>query len=176
MLKIYAGTVNNIKPKLKELATKHKLTQIKFTKNILSEKLYGLFYTPSVYYFLYNKELFSDKDSIKRFVDYCNNTNSLIVCIIEETIDKKSSFYKQLKNEIIEVGSGNKTIDHKEEILRDLSYVYKVDNSKFISVLFALSYTRYGQASNFVLNLILTGRLNNVDIAKKLLVAILTNK
>lgn len=175
MLKVYIGNLTSIKYKLKELASKNNISKIKFSKNIMNEKLYGLFYKPTLFYFLYDKELFKDKDSIDNFIKFAESTDSIIVCILEEELDRKTIIYKKLKQYIEEINNTKtKRVDEKSEILKDLSYIYNIDNSKFISTLFALSYSKYKQSAGFVLSLILTGRMNNTELAKKLFITLAT--
>ena len=175
MLKVYIGNLVSIKYKIKELASKNNISKIKFSKNIMSEKFHGLFYKPTLFYFLYDKELFKDKDSIDNFIKFAESTDSIIVCILEEELDKKTSVYKKLKQYIEEINNTKtKKIDEKSEILKDLGYIYNIDNSKFISILFALSYSKYKQSAGFVLSLILTGRMNNTELAKKLFITLAT--
>lgn len=170
MLKIYTGNINDIKKEMNKLVSKYNLSKIKFSKNILNEKFYGFFYEPSLFYFFYSKEFFKDKETIQRFIEFCENTDSLIICISEEPLDKKTIQYKNLKSYIVELTIQNKT-NKKSENLDD---IYNIENKDFISVLFSLSYSKYRQAAGFVLNLILTGRLNNIDIAKKLFLVLAT--
>ena len=86
-------------------ATEPKATELlleveKFSKNIMSEKFHGLFYEPTLFYFLYDKELFKDKETIDNFIKFAESTDSIIVCIIEEELDKKTIVYKKLKQYI----------------------------------------------------------------------------
>lgn len=174
MLKIYQGDIKLIKKEIEKLFRNSKVSKIKFSKNIMSEKFHGLFYEPTLFYFLYDKELFKDKDSVDNFIKIAESTDSIIVCIIEEELDKKTIVYKKLKPYIKAVTTKKKKIDEKTLILKDLSYVYEVDNSKFISTLFSLSYGKYSQQAGFVLSLILTGRMNNTELAKKLFLTLAT--
>lgn len=175
MLKVYQGDIKLVKKEIEKLFRNSKVSKLKFSKNIMSEKFHGLFYEPTLFYFLYDKELFKDKDSIDNFIRFAENTDSIIICILEEELDKKTIVYKKFKP-YIETISNNKQskVDYKAEILKDLSYVYLVDNSKFISILFALSYSKYKQSAGFVLSLILTGRMNNTELAKKLFITLAT--
>ena len=170
MFKVLVGNITIAKDKLNQYLSNSTLTKIKFTKNILSEKFYGLFYEPHICYFLYDKELFKDKETIQRCIEFCENTDSLIICICEEPLDKKTIQYKNLKPYIEELTIQNKTNKKSE----DLSNIYNIENKDFTSVLFSLSYGKYRQSAGFVLNLILTGRLNNMDIAKKLFLVLAT--
>ena len=175
MLKIYQGDIKLVKKEIEKLFRKSKVSKMKFSKNIMSEKFHGLFYEPTLFYFLYDKELFKDKETIDNFIKFAENTDSIVVCILEEELDKKTIVYKKLKQYIEEINNTKtKKIDDKAEILKDLSYVYLVDNSKFISILFALSYSKYKQSAGFVLSLILTGRMNNTELAKKLFITLAT--
>lgn len=175
MFQIYHGNLTSIKYKLKELASKYNISKIKFSKSIMSERLYGLFYEPTLYYFLYDKSLFADKETIEGFIQFAESTDSILVCILEEQLDKKTVQYKKLKQYITEINNTeHKKTDEKTEILKDLSYTYNIENNRFISVLFALQYSKYSKPAGFVLSLILTGRLNNIDIAKKLFITLCT--
>lgn len=177
MLKIYQGDIKLVKKEIEKLFRNSKVSKIKFSKNIMSEKFHGLFYEPTLFYFLFDKELFKDKETIDNFIKFAESTDSIIVCILEEELDKKTIVYKKLKQYIEEINNTTtKKIDEKAEILKDLAYVYLVDNSKFISILFSLSYGKYSQQAGFVLSLILTGRMNNTELAKKLFVTLATMK
>lgn len=174
MLRIYQGELKPIKKEIEKLFRNSKVSRCKFSKDIRSEKFHGLFYEPFLCYFLYDKELFKDKDSLDSFTKFAESTDSIIVCIIEEELDKKTIVYKKLKPYIKEVTTKKKKVDEKTLILKDLSYVYDIDNSKFISTLFSLSYGKYSQQAGFVLSLILTGRMNNTELAKKLFITLVT--
>lgn len=176
MLKIYQGDIKLVKKEIEKLFRNSKVSKLKFSKNIMSEKFHGLFYEPTLFYFLFDKELFKDKETIDDFINFCNNTQSIIVCVLEEELNKKTIVYKKFKPYIKAITTKKKKIDEKTIILKDLSYVYLVDNSKFISILFSLSYGKYSQQAGFVLSLILTGRMNNIELAKKLFVTLATMK
>ena len=176
MLRIYQGDLKTIKEEIEKLFRNSKVSKLKFSKNIMSEKFHGLFYEPTLFYFLYDKELFKDKETIDNFIKFAENTDSIIVCILEEEeLDKKTIAYKKLKQYIEEINNTKtKKVDEKSEILKDLNYIYNIDNSKFISTLFSLSYSKYKQSAGFVLSLILTGRMNNTELAKKLFITLAT--
>ena len=176
MLKIYQGDIKLVKKEIEKLFRNSKVSKLKFSKNIMSEKFHGLFYEPTLFYFLYDKELFKDKETIDNFIKFAESTDSIIVCIIEEELDKKTIVYKKFKPYIKTIELKQSKVDYKAEILKDLSCVYLVDNSKFISILFALSYSKYKQSAGFVLSLILTGRMNNTELAKKLFITLATMK
>ena len=177
MLRIYQGDLKTIKEEIEKLFRNSKVSKLKFSKNIMSEKFHGLFYEPTLFYFLYDKEFFKDKEIIDNFIKFAESTDSIIVCIIEEELDKKTIIYKKFKPYIKTISTNKQNkVDYKAEILKDLSCVYLVDNSKFISILFSLSYSKYKQSAGFVLSLILTGRMNNTELAKKLFITLATMK
>lgn len=173
MLKVYVGNLKLIKSEINKLSTEYNL-DIKFSKNILAETMYGLVYQPHIYYFLYTKELFPDKDAIERFIIFANKTNSTIICVVDGAIDKKTIFYKLLKQYITEINNTDNKTNNKELVLADLKNVYEIEDSKFISTLFSLSHSKYGQQADFVLNLILTGRMSRIPLAKKLFILLAT--
>ena len=117
-------------------------------------------------YFIYDSKLFSNKETIESFIKRTTETKTTYICIAE-TIDKKSSFYKQTKQYIKDFKLDNNTIDVKD-IIKNPYLLYKCDNT--ISMLYKLYYhykfkndSRGMFVSSFCINYILTGKLLNVN-------------
>lgn len=175
MIDVYVGELSSIHRSISSLSNKVNM-EVKYSKDITKEQFYGFFYKPSIYYFLYNKEQFTDSKYIDTFIANCINSDSYIICVVDDVIDKKSKFYKKCKDYITEFPTNIIEVNYKDMVLKDLSSIYNVENSKFVSVMYSLGYGKYAYQSGFVCNLILTGKISNIDIAKKLFILLCTMK
>ena len=83
-------------------------------------------------------------------------------------IDKK--FYRRVKDYVIEFPVEKVETNYKNMILSDLANVYRIEDSKFVSALYSLMFSKYSYQAGFICNLILTGKLANIKLAKKLFI------
>ena len=86
----------------------------------------------------------------------------------DDDIDKK--FYNRAKDYVVEFPVEKVETNYKNMILSDLANVYRVDDSKFVSALYSLMFSKYSYQAGFICNLILTGKLANIKLAKKLFI------
>lgn len=164
MLKIFIGDYNKIKQHIEKQYnnahyTKDIVNEIQHNKGMLKKQY-------NVVYFIYDSKLFSNKETIESFIKRTTETKTTYICIAE-TIDKKSSFYKQTKQYIKYFKLDNNTIDVKD-IIKNPYLLYKCDNT--ISMLYKLYYhykfkkdTKGMLVSSSCINYILTGKLLNVN-------------
>lgn len=112
MLIVYTGDYTAIKQTIEDKAKENNMP-IHYSTDIFNDVKVsmGMFFKPSLIYFVFVPELFKDKETIEQFIALCDNKKTIVICIYE-TIDKRSSFYKTISKNIIEV-QGNKTT--KEE-------------------------------------------------------------
>lgn len=143
MFQLWTGDINLMRKELEKLQKETKLDKIN-VQDVTTLKLWGLYYTPAVYYFLYNPEQQFDTD---KFID----SDSYVICLAED-VDKKS-----LKKYNKYVRTFTKPIQN------NTANLYEVDN--FIAYLYKSKHTK---AAGFVSNLIFTGKITNTDLAKKI--------
>lgn len=179
MLTIYTGDYKTIKETIQSSSN----LPLLYSTNILKDLKFntGLFTKPAVYYFLYFADQFKTKEEIKLLLKYSNKIN--VLCIYE-TIDKRSIFYKELKQCIKEIKASKQSkslLDHykidkseKEKYIKGLSvkndydyrivtkmlsannlkYFADIPASKIITVLYNVYYIRSK-------NKVLAGKLIN---------------
>lgn len=122
----------------------------------------------SVVYFLYDAKQFKDKNDIIALENKCANKE--IYCIIE-TIDKKSSFYKYIKNNLIDISTKELSIKDKADIFfNDISIIKEISDNDMVSFLYALYYNfknnKYKVISGKLINMILCGKVTTKHIKK----------
>ena len=167
MFYVYIGDLKAIHKKIEKVSKENNM-EIKYSKDITKEQFYGFFYKPSVYYFLYNKEQFTDNKYIDAFIARSVKSDSIIICVVDDDIDKK--FYNRAKDYVVEFPVEKVETNYKNMILSDLANVYRVEDSKFVSALYSLMFSKYSYPAGFICNLILTGKLANIKLAKKLFI------
>lgn len=129
----------------------------------------------SVVYFLYDAKQFKDKNDIIVLENKCMNKE--IYCIIE-AIDKKSSFYKYIKNNLIDISTKELSIKDKADIFfNDISIIKEISDNDMVSFLYALYYNfknnKYKVISGKLINMILCGKVTTKHIKKIFLYSIL---
>lgn len=129
----------------------------------------------SVVYFLYDAKQFKDKNDIIALENKCANKE--IYCIIE-AIDKKSSFYKYIKNNLIDMSTKELSIKDKADIFfNDINIIKEVSDSEMVSFLYALYYNfknrKYKTISGQLINMVLCGKVDTTHIKKIFLYSIL---
>ena len=129
----------------------------------------------SVVYFLYDAKQFKDKNDIIALENKCMNKE--IYCIIE-AIDKKSSFYKYIKNNLIDISTKELSIKDKADIFfNDISIIKEISDNDMVSFLYALYYNfknnKYKVISGKLINMILCGKVTTKHIKKIFLYSIL---
>lgn len=129
----------------------------------------------SVVYFLYDAKQFKDKNDIIALENKCMNKE--IYCIIE-AIDKKSSFYKYIKNNLIDMSTKELSIKDKADIFfNDISIIKEISDNDMVSFLYALYYnfknSKYKVISGKLINMILCGKVTTKHIKKIFLYSIL---
>ena len=167
MFYVYIGDLKAIHKEIEKVSKENNM-EIKYSKDITKEQFYGFFYKPSVYYFLYNKEQFTDNKYIDAFIAKSVKSDSIIICVVDDDIDKK--FYRRAKDYVVEFPVEKVDTNYKNMILSDLANVYRIEDSKFVSALYSLMFSKYSYQAGFICNLILTGKLANIKIAKKLFI------
>ena len=181
MIKIYTGDKKLIKQKIQQLANG---MEIKYSRNILSglSKQYGLFFKPSLFYFIFDPSDFNNKDKTETFIKLAEKAKSHVVCIIETPLDKRSSFYKSFNKRIETLGSiqKEKTLDEKvQDFINNIETITNVDEKEAVSFLYKLFYNfRYNnrEAAGYCINLVLTGKIKTDLILKLFLSKILDSK
>lgn len=164
MLKVFIGDYKQIK---QHITKQYK--DIHFANDIVTELQHNKGLLKKQYnavYFIYDAKLFNNKETIEAFLNKTTADKTTYICIAE-TIDKKSSFYKQTKQYIKDFKLDNNTIDVKD-IIKNPYLLYKCDNT--ISMLYKLYYhykfkkdTKCMLISSSCINYILTGKLLNVN-------------
>lgn len=83
---------------INNLAKKNNLA-VKFSKNIIYDlnNSDNLFFEKSFYYFLYDKNLFSDKKTSQMLVDKLNNSENIFIMVGEEPIKQLSKYTQTFK-------------------------------------------------------------------------------
>lgn len=164
MLQILIGDYNKIKQYLEKQYNNTHYTndiaqELQRNKGLLKKQYNAV-------YFIYDAKLFNNKETIEAFLNKTTADKTTYICIAE-TIDKKSSFYKQTKQYIKEFKLDNNAIDVKD-IIKNPYLLYKCDNT--ISMLYKLYYhykfkkdTKGMLVSSSCINYILTGKLLNVN-------------
>ena len=164
MLQILIGDYNKIKQHIEK-----QYNNVHYTKDIVNEIQHNKGMLKKQYnavYFIYDAKLFNNKETIESFIKITIADKTTYICIAE-TIDKKSSFYKQTKQYIKEF----KVVDDSisvDDVVKNPYLLYKSDNT--ISMLYKLYYHykfKNGSKGMFVssscINYILTGKLLNVN-------------
>lgn len=129
MLTVYTGDYNAIKQTIATLADQNHVPVV-YSTDIFNDlrTSRGLFFKPSLLYFLFTPDMFKDKETIENFINLCNKKKTIVVCIYE-TIDKRSVFYKAIGKNIIELHGDNKT---KEEIVFKQLGIKSADIKQYI--------------------------------------------
>lgn len=122
----------------------------------------------SAVYFLYNAKLFKDKADILTLESKC--VYKEVYCIIE-AIDKKSSFYKHIKNTMIDFSKKELSIKDKADLFfKDITIINEVSDSEMVSFLYALYYNfknrKYKAISGKLINMVLCGKVTTKHIKK----------
>ena len=164
MFQIFIGDYKQIKQHITKQYNK-----IHYTKDIMRELQHNKGLLKKQYnavYFIYDAKLFNNKETIEAFLNKTTADKTTYICIAE-TIDKKSAFYKQTKQYIMEF----KLVDNSisvDDVVKNPYLLYKVDNT--ISMLYKLYYHyKFKKCNNGMLvsssciNYILTGKLLNVN-------------
>ena len=164
MFQIFIGDYKQIKQHITKQYNK-----IHYTNNIVQELQHNKGLLKKQYnavYFIYDAKLFNNKETIEAFLNKTTADKTTYICIAE-TIDKKSAFYKQTKQYIMEF----KLVDNSisvDDVVKNPYLLYKVDNT--ISMLYKLYYHyKFKKCNNGMLvsssciNYILTGKLLNVN-------------
>ena len=86
MFYVYIGDLKAIHKEIEKVSKENNM-EIKYSKDITKEQFYGFFYKPSVYYFLYNKEQFTDNKYIDAFIARSVKSDSIIICVVDDDID-----------------------------------------------------------------------------------------
>lgn len=129
-------------------------------------------------YFLYDSNIKLDKKTVKEFDNKVNNLNYDVVCVIENELDKKSSFYKYFKNRIIYIDElPNNDIKKKtKEFIKaskkdKKAILLSLDKDEYVSFYYAVFYSVYGNNkykwfSGYIISQILEGQLQIKDSLK----------
>lgn len=168
VLKVFIGDINKIKKEIRSISDDASM-EIKYTTNIgyTLNHLYGIFYKPSIIYFICNADTIEDVD---KFYSLATSTDSVII-LVAESLDKRGKLYKKVKKHIKEFKSGVE-LDNRDKVYKDLSLIYTIDDSEFISTLYAVYYDfksgnfRYKQVAGETINMVLTGKISS-RLAKK---------
>lgn len=175
MLNLYTGDRKLIKQQIEKLAKKYKV-EVKYSTNILFEmqRQYGLFFTPCLFYFIFDPKEFSDKDSVDELKKLAMRSKIPIVCIIETNLDKRSSFYKIFHKEIKQLG-GITDENIVTQFYNDIETITKLEPKDAVSFLYKIYYSpgQYKEIAGYCINLVLTGRVTTDLILKIFLAKIL---
>lgn len=129
-------------------------------------------------YFIYNAKDFSNKEDIKIFLEKANSININIYCIIED-IDKKTSFYKTIKNKIVNLKKEKE--DNINKFYSDISIINEIEEAKIVSFLYGIYFNKkirnmtYKKYAGIIINYILTGKVTS-RMGKKLFLFYITRK
>lgn len=168
VLKVFIGDEAKIRQEIKSISSDTGL-KLEYTSDVeyTVNHLYGIFYKPSIIYFLYTDDSITDVD---KFYSLSTNTDSIII-LVADSLDKRSKLYKKVKKEVKEF-KAVKELDNRDKIYEDLKLVYTIDDSEFISALYSIYYDfqsanfRYKQVAGETINMVLTGKISS-KLAKK---------
>lgn len=172
------GDKKLIKQKIQQLADG---MEIKYSRNIFSDlsRQYGLFFKPSLLYFIFDPTDFNNKDKVETFIKLTEKAK--VVCIIETPLDKRSSFYKVFNKRIETLGTiqKEKTLDEKvQDFINNIETIQDIDEKEAVSFLYKLFYNfKYNnrETAGYCINLVLTGKIKTDLILKLFLSKILDN-
>lgn len=175
MIKLYTGDKKLIKREIEKLANEHKVN-IKYSTDILHDlqRQYGLFFTPALLYFILDPKEFPDKDSVDELRKLTMKSKVPVVCIIETSIDKRSSFYKIFHKEIKHLGD-KEDRDTVKEFYSNIEMITSIGTNEALSFLYKLYYGSYvyKESAGYCINLVLTGQVKTDLILKVFLAKIL---
>lgn len=160
MIYVYLGDYQLVKHSIAQLAKKYNM-KIQYSENIFdSLSVDGCFFcTPKLIYTIYDSKLYKDYTSLK----YNSMNSKNIYCIIIEDIDKKCSFYKQCKKDIIEVNKPSKQVNLVDELYKNLEILNTIEEKDRLSFLYKVYYDRkhrhYAKQAGFCINEVLTGKI-----------------
>ena len=168
VLKVFIGDGAKIRQEIKSISSDTGL-KLEYTSDVeyTVNHLYGIFYKPSIIYFLYTDDSITDVD---KFYSLATSTDSIII-LVADSLDKRSKLYKKVKKEVKEF-KAVKELDNRDKIYKDLKLVYTIDDSEFISALYSIYYDfqsanfRYKQVAGETINMVLTGKISS-KLAKK---------
>lgn len=183
-LRLFTGEKKLIKKQIEELAKEYNM-KVKYSKNIFYDlsKQYGLFFTPSLLYFIFDPKEISDKDSVSKLKELVGKSKVPVVCVIETTLDKRSSFYKTFNKSIEQLGelTIEKDLATKvQDFYNNIETITNIDTKEAVSFLYKLYYDfkhyEYKEIAGYCINLVLTGQVKTDLILKVFLAKVLDNR
>lgn len=181
MFKLFTGDKQQIQQKIQTIAKEYKV-DIQYSTNIVADltRQYGLFYKPRLIYFLFDAKLFSAKEDVVAFKELVTKSKVPIICIIEQELDKRGSFYKTFNKQIEYAGSITQELDAVKMFYKDISIITTIKPNESISFLYKIFYDfkhkQYKDIAGECINLVLTGKVTTNLILKVFLNKILDKK
>lgn len=148
MFKYFIGDRDLIDREILNIAKQHDL-DVKFSRNVLYDlnNTDNLFFIQYLYYFLYDKDLFSDKKASQVLIERLNNSRNIFIMVGEESVKQLSKY--------------TTTFKATTEDFMTLERLATLRDSEIISAYYKIYFKnpQYQQLFGEMINEVLTGHL-----------------